>query len=141
MHLEASKGKHVREDKNPYKFENKLKGKWKSKKYATIKKVEEVPTCFHCKKKGHDESQCWKLNPELWPKKFKDKGKKNIVSSTHQDLGLDSRGESKTMEIGSKGISTINFNSSVQSTKLESDMYQKKRSNIFHVRVIVKHKR
>jgi hypothetical protein len=31
-HLESSKGKHAIEDKNPYKFENKSKGKWKSKK-------------------------------------------------------------------------------------------------------------
>jgi hypothetical protein len=43
------------------------------------------------------------------------------------------------MAIGSKGISTINSNSSVQSAKLESDTNQKKRSEIFHVRVIVKH--
>jgi hypothetical protein len=41
------------------------------------------------------------------------------------------------MEIGSKGISTTN--SSVQSAKSESVIDQKKRSEIFHVRVIVKH--
>jgi hypothetical protein len=39
--------------------------------------------------------------------------------------------EYKIMEMGSKGISTINFNSSVQSAKLESDTDQKKRSEIF----------
>jgi hypothetical protein len=53
-HLEASKGKHARKDKDPFKCENKLKGKWKSKKSTTVKKVE-----------GHEESQCWKLHPEL----------------------------------------------------------------------------
>jgi hypothetical protein len=55
-HLEASKGKHVSEDKKPFKYENKPKGKWKSKKSATVKQVEGRPTCSHCKKKGHEES-------------------------------------------------------------------------------------
>jgi hypothetical protein len=43
------------------------------------------------------------------------------------------------MEIVSKGISTINSNSLVQSAKSESVTYQKKRSELFNVRVIVKH--
>jgi hypothetical protein len=43
------------------------------------------------------------------------------------------------MAIGIKGISTINSNSSVQSSKLESDTNQKKRIELFHVKVIVKH--
>jgi hypothetical protein len=116
-----------------------LKGKWKSKKSTTVKQVEGRPTCSHCKRKGHEESQCWKLHPELRPKKFKDKGKQKTVASTHQDLGSDSRDESKIMAIGSKYISTINSNSSVQSAKMESDIDQKKRSELFHVRVIVKH--
>jgi hypothetical protein len=50
-HMEASKGKHVIEDKKPYKFEKEPKGKWKSKKSATIKKSQQRPTCSHCKKK------------------------------------------------------------------------------------------
>jgi hypothetical protein len=41
--------------------------------------------------------------------------------------------------MGSKGISTTNSSSSVQSTKLEGVPNQKKQSEIFHVRVIVKH--
>jgi len=43
------------------------------------------------------------------------------------------------MAIGSKGILAINSNSSVQSAKLEGDIDQKKRSEFFHVRVIIKH--
>jgi hypothetical protein len=43
------------------------------------------------------------------------------------------------MEIGRKCISTINSNSLVQFSKLESDTDQKKRCDIFDVRVIVKH--
>jgi hypothetical protein len=138
-HMEASKGKHAIEDKKPYKFEKKPKGKWKSKTSTTVKQVEGRLTCSHCKKKGHEESQCWKLHPELRPKKFQDKGKKKIVASARRDLGLDSRDESKIMTIGIKCIYTINSNFSVQSAKLESDIDQKKRSELFHVRVIVKH--
>jgi hypothetical protein len=62
-HLEASKGKHVRKDKNPFKFEKKSKGKWKSKKSTTMKQAKGRPTCSHYKKKGHKESQCLKLHP------------------------------------------------------------------------------
>jgi len=55
-HLEASKGKHAIEDKKPYTFEKKPKGKWKRKKSATVKQSERRPTCSHCKKKGHEKS-------------------------------------------------------------------------------------
>jgi hypothetical protein len=72
-------------------------------------------------------------------KKFKDIGKQRTVASTHEDIGSDSKDESKITEIGSKGIPVINSNSSVQSTKLESDIDKKKRSDLFHVKVIVKH--
>jgi hypothetical protein len=64
-HLQASKGKYMSKDKKPHKFEKKSKGKWKSKKSMTVKKVEEKPTCPHCKRKGHEEALCWKLHPEL----------------------------------------------------------------------------
>jgi hypothetical protein len=60
-HLEASKGKHVIEDKNPYKFEKKLKGKWKSKTLAIVKQVEERPTCSHYRKRdmgNHSVGRC-----------------------------------------------------------------------------------
>jgi hypothetical protein len=69
-HMEASKGNHIFEDRKPHNFENKSKGKWKNKKLATINKDEYKPTCSHCKIKGHEEEQCWKLHPELRPKKF-----------------------------------------------------------------------
>jgi hypothetical protein len=60
-------------------------------------------------------------------------------ASLQPDLGSDSGDESKIMEIGIKGISTIKFNFSVQSAKLESLIDQKKRSEIFHVKVLVNH--
>ena len=46
-HVEASKGKHVIQDKKPQKFENKSKGKWKNKKLSMVKRDEEKPTCHH----------------------------------------------------------------------------------------------
>jgi hypothetical protein len=130
-YLESSKGKHVIEYKNPYKFEKKPKGKWKSNKSATVNQVEEIPSCSHCKIKGHEESQCWKLHPKLRLKKFKNKGKKKTVASAQQDLGSDFGDESKIITIGKKGISTINYNSLVESIKLESFTDQKKRREIF----------
>ena len=45
-HLEASKGKHASEDKKPFKFEKKMKGKWKIKKSTTLKQDEGRPTCY-----------------------------------------------------------------------------------------------
>jgi hypothetical protein len=41
------------------------------------------------------------------------------------------------MAIGRKHILSINSNSSVQSSKMESDIDQKKRSELFHVIFIV----
>jgi hypothetical protein len=43
------------------------------------------------------------------------------------------------MAIRIKYISTINSNYPVQYSKMESDIDQKKRSELFHVRVIIKH--
>jgi hypothetical protein len=139
INLEASKGKHAIKDKKPFKFEKKPKGKWKCKELAIVNQVEEIPTCSHCNKKGHGESQFWKVHPKLQLKKFKDKGKHTNVASTHRDLGSDSGDESNIITMGSKGILAINSNSSVQSSKLENDIDQKKRSKLFHVRFIVKH--
>jgi hypothetical protein len=66
-HLEVNKGKHVEGvSEEPHEFEEKLKGRGKSKKTTTMKKDEEKnPTCSYCEKKGHDEKHCWKLHPEL----------------------------------------------------------------------------
>jgi hypothetical protein len=43
------------------------------------------------------------------------------------------------MAVGRKNISVISSNSLVQSAKTESDIDQKKMSELFHVRFIVKH--
>jgi hypothetical protein len=64
---EASKGKNTSEDKNPFKYDKKLKGKWKSKKSDIVKQAEGRPACSHYKEKGHEQSRCWKLHLELRP--------------------------------------------------------------------------
>jgi hypothetical protein len=44
-----------------------------------VKKEDENPSCSHCKKEGHVEAKCWKLHPELRPKRFGNKkGNKKI---------------------------------------------------------------
>ena len=55
--------------------------------------------------KGHDVSKCWKLHPELRPKKYggnKNKDKDNQVATAAiiQDLGSDSGDETKITTIG-----------------------------------------
>jgi hypothetical protein len=57
-HLEASKGKHVFEDKKPHKFDKQSKGKMKSKKSTAMNKSKEKPKFSHYKRKGHKEIEC-----------------------------------------------------------------------------------
>ena len=118
-HLEA-RGKNVTQDvgKSSKPIESKNKGKkklkWKEKKTSTVKK--DKPSCTHCKKEGHDEAQCWSLHPELKPKKFESKERKN-VATIQKDLGSDSGDETTVTAIGIKGkdseASTSNFAQSV----------------------------
>ena len=81
-HLEARDKNFPQEtSKKPSKYGDKGKGKFRGKgnKNATIKKEWEKLTCKHCSKGVHDEDHCWKLHPELRPKKLNNKGKQNIV--------------------------------------------------------------
>ena len=107
-HLEA-RGKHDNDSfmKKSSKFDNKDKSKYRGKKTATIMKEGEKPTCSHCQK-GHDVSKCWKLHPELRPKKYggnKNKDKDNQVATAAliQDLGSDSGDDIKITAIGIRG--------------------------------------
>lgn len=55
------------------------KRKNKGKKSALAQK--ERPTCTHCQRVGHEESKCWKLHPELKPKKFlKEEHEKKVAT-------------------------------------------------------------
>lgn len=84
-HLEA-RGKNISQEgsKKPFKSGDKGEGKFKGKgkKNASIKKEGEKLTCNHCSKEGHNEDHCWKLQPEMKPKKLNNKGKQKTVAST-----------------------------------------------------------
>ena len=82
-----------------------IKGKGKGKKTETVKKEGERPTCTHCQKEGREESRCWKLHPDLKPKKFskKKKGQQKTNAAVQQELGSDSSDETKITTMGLKG--------------------------------------
>ena len=105
-HLEA-RGKNIQEEgskKKPFKGKEKEKGeKWKGKKNASVNKEWEKTIRQHCSKVGHDETHCWKLHPELRPKKPKNKGKQKTTAPTQHDLGPDSSDEIKISAIVTKG--------------------------------------
>ena len=105
-HLEA-RGKNISEEgskKKPFKGKGKEKGgKWKGKKNASVKQEGEKITCKHCSKEGHDEAHCWKLHPELRPKKKNKKGKQKTTATTQKDLGSDSGDETKIVSMVNKG--------------------------------------
>ena len=80
----------------------KIRGK---RRWLSVKKEGEKPTCSHCQK-GHDVSKCWKLHPELRPKKYggnKDKGKEKATAAVIQDLGSDSGDETKVTAVEIQG--------------------------------------
>lgn len=78
-----------------------------------------------------------KLHPELLPKKFR--GKQKTATTIKEDLGSNLEDESRIVAMGIKGTLFVNSNSSIQS-KLKCDVKEKKRNELFHIRVIVNHK-
>ena len=115
----------------------------KGKKSATTKKEGEMSTCTHCERVGHDDSECWKLHLELKPKKFlKNKGemKSNVV--VQQDLGSDSGDEKKIIVMGLTGKpseSSSNSTCSSSSSKFNYVIEEKKRVELFPIRIISQH--
>ena len=86
-------------------------------------------------KKGHGASKCWKLHPELKPEKFHNKEDKKTIDATIQnDLGTHSGDETKF-------VSTISLgkNPSIYVSNNEPVFDERKRSELFHIRVISKH--
>ena len=93
------------------------------------------PTFWHCQKKVHDASKCWKLHPKLKPDKFSNnKEDKKTTATIQHDLGLDSGYETKIAAMGLMGKFTSDYVS-----KFEFVHDEKKRSELFHIRVISKH--
>ena len=74
------------------------------------KEDEATPSCTHCKREGHDEDHCWKLHPQLRPKRFNGKGKQKKVATTQQDLGSNSSDETLITGVGARGTLSVNNN-------------------------------
>ena len=86
-------------------------------------------------KKGHDASKCWKLHLELKPETFQNKeDKKTIVATIQHDLGFDSGDETKIVVTSIKDKNPFIY---ISKHKLVVD--ERKRSELFHIRVISKH--
>jgi hypothetical protein len=87
---------------------------------------EERSSCKHCKKEGHDDDRCWQLHLEKRPKWFKEnKGRQTIAATTQPiDLGSDSGDESKVSLVDMTGKIGDGIDC---------------RSNLFHIRVIMRH--
>eukprot|EP00253_Pinus_taeda_P025207 PITA_25207 len=86
---------------------------------------------------GHDDEHCWILDPELRPKKFKGK-KKKTVAAIQKDLGSESGYETTIATTGIRGKNyEASTSNSTQSTIDEEN--ERKRHEIFHIRVISKH--
>eukprot|EP00253_Pinus_taeda_P002514 PITA_02514 len=119
------------------KSKEKRKQKWKARKANAAQKVK--ASCTHCKKEGHDDEHCWILHPELRPKKFEGKKKKNVVA-IQKDLGSDLGDETIIAATGIKGknskASTSNFTQSVV-----DEEHERKRHELFHIRIISKNQK
>jgi hypothetical protein len=106
--------------------EDKTKRHGNGKNANAVSKKEGNPYCKHCKKEVHDEDRCWQLHPEKRPKWFKEKKGMQTVATTSKPtyLGSDSGDESKISLVGmtSKNGEEIDC-----------------RSNLFHIRVIMRH--
>lgn len=115
----------------------KRRGKWKGKKNANVKKEGEKTICQHCSKDGHDEAHCWKLHPELRPKKQNNKGKQNMTATTQHDLGSNYGDETKISAMVTKGKEVIASTSSSHSQNDTTN--EEPRIELFHVSVISNH--
>jgi hypothetical protein len=133
-------GKHVQEGptKKPSNLPHKQfkKFKRKEKKTTAIKREEGKPYCTHCKKSGHDDEHCWKLHPEKRPKKFGGNGKTKTVATMQQDLGSDSGDEGNITAVGVQGKDSLHASSN-SNNEYHDD--EKKRNELFHIRVVSKH--
>jgi hypothetical protein len=59
------------------------KRKWNGNKENLVARKEEKLSCKNCKKEGHDDDHCWKLNPEKRLKWFiESKGRKTIATKS-----------------------------------------------------------
>jgi hypothetical protein len=106
--------------------EDKRKRHGNGRNENAMTKKEGKPSCKHCKKEVHDEDRCWQLHPEKRPKWFKEKKGMQTVAMTSKpiDLGSDSGDESNISLVGMTGKNGEEIDC---------------RSNLFHIRVIMRH--
>eukprot|EP00253_Pinus_taeda_P019644 PITA_19644 len=119
------------------KNKEKKKQKWKERKASVVQKDKASST--HYNKDGHDDAHCWCLHPELKTKKFDGK-KKNIVAVIQKDLGSDSSDENTVTATGIKGKSS-EASTSNSTQAINNEENERKRHEIFHIRVISKHQK
>jgi hypothetical protein len=124
-YIEAGKAGMLGEPSSSRK-EDKRKRHGNGKNANAVTKKEGKPSCKHCKKEGHDEDKCWQLHPEKRPKWFKENKGMQTVAMTSKpiDLGSDSGDESKISLVGMTGKNGEEIDC---------------RSNLFHIRVIMRH--
>ena len=145
---------HIESGGRPFKFSsqsskeleikdsNDSKGKNNSKRKKSVIAQKERPTCSHCQRIGHDESKCWKLHPELKPKKFlKDKDEKKVIVVVQQDLSSDSSDERRITTIVSKGKTsdTGSISNTIASSSNRNPSNEDKRVELFNIRINSKH--
>ena len=75
----------------------------------------------------------------MTPKRNNNKGKQKTTATTQQDLGFDSRDETKITAMGLKGKESITRTSSSNSQNETPN--EKRRIELFHIRVISKHRK
>jgi hypothetical protein len=124
-YIEAGKGG-VSGESSSSRKEDKRKRHGNGKNENAVSKKEEKPSYKHCKKEGYDEDGCWQLHPEKRPKWFKEKKGTQTVATTSKptDLGSNSGDESKISLVGMTGENSEEIDC---------------RSNLFHIRVIMRH--
>jgi hypothetical protein len=106
--------------------EDKRKRHGNGKNENAVTKKEGKPCCKHYNKEGHAEDRCWQLHPEKRPKWFKEKKGMQTVATTSKpiDLGSDLGDESKISLFGMTGKNGEEIDC---------------RSNLFHIKVIMRH--
>jgi hypothetical protein len=137
IHIESSKG-NVGDSVSTDTWQRKDAGKRKEKEKNTATARKDKPTCKHCKKVGHDEDRCWILHLDLKPKNYANHERKNTTVATVQvDLGSDFGDETQVVAMVIRGINYVASTSSSKSVVVNDEC---KRSELFHIRVIVSFK-
>eukprot|EP00253_Pinus_taeda_P014293 PITA_14293 len=119
------------------KGKEKRKQKWKARRANTAQKSK--ASCTHCKMDGHDDEHCWILHLELRPKMFEIKKKRN-AAAIQKYLGSDSGDGTTIVATGIKGKDSEASTSNSAQSIIDGEN-ERKRHELFHIRVISKHQK